>query len=134
MAEQILTCPECGGTMVLKESQYGPLYGCTRWPDCDCSHGAHPNGDPLGVPANKATRLARMEAHDAFDVMRLATGRNRSDAYRWLQDQMGMTREQCHMGKFDIDICKLVVEVCERASAAKGFIDPWAKNPAEPHE
>lgn len=130
--EKSLPCPECGGLMILKESEYGKFYGCAQWPDCDCTHGAHPNGEPLGVPANKETRLARMAAHEAFDLMRVATGFKRSKAYAWMRWRMRMSNDDCHIGKFDVPTCEKVIQVCEEEAARVGFGDPWAKNPAKP--
>lgn len=50
-----LVCPECGALMRLRKSRFGLFYGCTRYPYCKASHGAHPDGAPLGVPVNKAS-------------------------------------------------------------------------------
>jgi ssDNA-binding Zn-finger/Zn-ribbon topoisomerase 1 len=105
--------------MVLKESRFGLFYGCVRYPACDGTHGAHPNGDPLGTPANKETKLARMAAHDAFDKLwKGATKKGRKsarkNAYDWLREQLKLTKEECHIGKFNIAMCKKVIELCER--------------------
>lgn len=35
------------------------FYGCIRYPHCNGSHGAHPNGLPLGVPADDALKSLR---------------------------------------------------------------------------
>ncbi len=29
-----LSCPECGAPMTLRQSRYGPFWGCTRYPEC----------------------------------------------------------------------------------------------------
>lgn len=31
------TCPACGAPMALRDGQYGPFLGCTRYPDCRCT-------------------------------------------------------------------------------------------------
>jgi ssDNA-binding Zn-finger/Zn-ribbon topoisomerase 1 len=113
-----LVCPECGADMVLRESKYGPFYGCTRYPACDASHGAHPDGTPLGVPADKETKAARIAAHAAFDQLwdkasKAGRAAARRGAYRWLREQLGMTREECHIGRFDKAMCTRVIELCE---------------------
>jgi ssDNA-binding Zn-finger/Zn-ribbon topoisomerase 1 len=59
----IITSPECGKKMILRNSRYGKFYGCSGWPSCTVKHGAHPNGKPLGVPANDETRKLRIEVH-----------------------------------------------------------------------
>jgi len=45
-----LTCPECGRRMRLRNSRYGEFYGCSGYPKCRITHGAYPDGRPLGVP------------------------------------------------------------------------------------
>ncbi len=118
-----LVCPDCiertGETvlMVFREvSKFGPFYGCPRFPECKASHGAHPDGAPLGVPANKATKDARVEAHSWFD--KLWKGQsglmNRRAAYSWMQQAMGMTPEQAHIGHFDIPTCTRLVELVKQ--------------------
>ena len=34
--------------------------------------------------------------------------------YRWLREQMGMTAEECHIGRFDKEQCKKVIEICTK--------------------
>lgn len=69
--EESLECPECGAPMKLrKTSKYTYkngkprlFYGCTRYPGCTGTHNAHPNGKPLGIPADKETRELRVKLH-----------------------------------------------------------------------
>jgi len=107
-----MPCPQCGGQMTFHPtSRYGPFYACSNYPRCDCTHGAHPDGSPLGVPADKKTKVARIAAHGLFD--RIWQGpeapMTRRTAYLWLQQAMGMTDEEAHFGRF-------TAEQCERAS------------------
>ena len=63
-----LRCFECARPMQLKTApNLGTFYGCTGYPDCRVTHGAHPDGRPMGTPADKATRAARSAAHAVFD-------------------------------------------------------------------
>ncbi len=107
-----LACPECAAPLVARTSGYGPFWGCSRYPACKGSHGAHPDGTPLGVPADAATKRARIEAHAAFDARWKAGTMSRRAAYRWLADQLGLTRKECHIARFDAAQCARVVEVC----------------------
>jgi ssDNA-binding Zn-finger/Zn-ribbon topoisomerase 1 len=105
--------------MVLRESRFGLFYGCVRYPACDTTHGAHADGTPLGVPANKETRQARMAAHAAFDQLwqgatKAGKKSARHKAYAWLREQLDLTKEECHIGRFDKAMCQRVIEVCER--------------------
>lgn len=102
--------PECGGKLVLKQSRYGPFYGCTEWIKTRCpgAHGAHEDGKPLGIPAPKAVKQARMKAHASFD--RLWKERpprmSRGGAYVWMQRAMNMTPDEAHIGRFDVEQCE----------------------------
>lgn len=114
MSKQPLKCPECGHDMQLRNSRFGKFYGCTQYPNCNATHGAHRNGKPLGIPANKETKQWRITAHDAFDTLwkpRRSAPMSRGEAYRWLQDSMKLSPDDCHIGRFTIDQCKKVVEL-----------------------
>jgi len=106
--EHDLTCPECGAPMKLKCSRYGLFYGCSSWQDtgCEGSHGAHPDGAPRGVPANRATKDARIEAHRLFDRIWGTGLQKRTAAYRWMREAMGMTPDEAHIGRFSIEDCE----------------------------
>jgi ssDNA-binding Zn-finger/Zn-ribbon topoisomerase 1 len=111
-----LECPECDGEMVLRNSRYGKFYGCTKWPACDATHGAHANGKPLGVPADKETKEWRIKAHVAFDGLWKGKGQmTRNQAYKWLQEQLGMSPDECHIGRFNREQCRCVVQLCVTA-------------------
>lgn len=107
-----VVCGECGSPMELRFSgKYErKFWGCTKFPKCKGTHGAHPDGRPLGVPANKETKNARIVAHDAFDELWKLRGWDRNAAYKWLREVLCMTKEECHIGKFDIGQCARVVE------------------------
>lgn len=107
-----LKCPECGARMVLRDSRYGKFYGCSTFPKCRAAHGAHPDGRPLGIPANAETKQWRMRAHDAFDDLWKSGRMRRGEAYAWLRRQMGLSEEDCHIGRFDIEQCKSVIGIC----------------------
>jgi ssDNA-binding Zn-finger/Zn-ribbon topoisomerase 1 len=97
--------------MQLRNSRFGKFYGCTGYPDCDGTHGAHPDGRPLGIPANKETKAARHLAHAAFDALwgerKLLS---RGAAYRWLSLKLG---HESHMGEMGIEDCERVIQLCE---------------------
>jgi ssDNA-binding Zn-finger/Zn-ribbon topoisomerase 1 len=107
----MVVCAECGSAMQLRPGRFGSFYGCTRWPECDSTHGAHPDGAPLGIPADAATRHARVLAHDAFDGL-WKTGRmKRRAAYAWLQRAMGLPPERAHIGRFTAGQCTTLVRL-----------------------
>lgn len=103
-----LPCPECSCTMTLRNSRYGLFYGCAEWPKCRATHGAHPDGQPLGVPADAATKKARIEAHAEFDRLWTETGLKRKSAYGWL-------RKRCpdlpaHISEMNAEQCRELIE------------------------
>lgn len=114
----VLPCPYCGGTLTLKPSRFGPFYGCSGYPGCEATVGAHPDGSPLGTPANASLKAARIAAHAAFDQLWKGRGKKaRVRAYRFLQSALALSAESCHIGLFDEATCATVVTVCEREAA-----------------
>lgn len=93
--------------MRLKDSKFGKFYGCTRFPACKGTHGAHPDGQPLGTPANKATKLARVAAHADFDRLWKHGPMRRGDAYVWLTSVMDRA-DQVHIGAATLEECELI--------------------------
>lgn len=112
-----LPCPDCAVYMALIPNPYknggAVMYRCQVL-GCRGSHGAHPDGAPLGVPASKPTKDARILAHDAFDTWRASVKMKRVDAYRFLARQMGLTDADCHIGRFSIPQCRRVLEIVAR--------------------
>ena len=82
-----LVCPECGSLMILRKSRkWGKFfYGCSQYPKCLGAHGAHPNGQPLGQPASKDVKDARVRVHGLLNMIwdyNTKIGRNKM--YAWL--------------------------------------------------
>lgn len=80
------------------------IYRCVP---CKAHVGCHPGTDrPLGRLANADLRKAKMAAHAAFDPSA------RAEAYQWLAEALGISRDDCHIGMFDVETCKRVVLLC----------------------
>jgi len=111
MPQADLDCPECGVKMELAPSQFGKpgrmYYRCSNYPQCRGAHGAHPDGTPLGVPANAQTKQARIQAHNSFDKLWKGDPplMSRTSAYMEMQDLMGMSSQQAHIGRFSFEEC-----------------------------
>ena len=96
---------------------YGMMYLCRP---CLAWVGVHKGTNkPLGRLANKELREWKIKAHAAFDPLwkkKMLKGFSKKEArnagYRWLAKQMGICREDCHIGMFDVEQCKQVVEIC----------------------
>lgn len=128
-ASKVLDCPECGGEMVLREShKYNrPFYGCINFPQCRATHGAHPDGKPLGIPGDAETKRWRMAAHDALDPLwgrdeeklhPQIRKRYRRSVYWWLGEMLGIhnIKEHCHIGLFNVEQCQQVIALCQDTS------------------
>ena len=68
---------------------------------------------PMGQLANKQLRRFRQRAHELFDVMWKKEGYSRRIAYLWLSRVVSLPLDQAHIGDFNIEQCKLVIEACK---------------------
>jgi len=82
-----------------------------RCQPCGAYVGCHDNtGKPLGTLANSHLRTARKNAHTSFDCLWRNGAFKRHEAYGWLQNRMGLSAEKCHIGSFDVQQCRKVVD------------------------
>lgn len=44
---------------------------------------------------------------------------SRSAAYRWLAQQLNLSKEECHMLQFDIETCRRVKQLCDARDFGK---------------
>ena len=118
-----LLCPYCGQEAKLvggldvyphrPDLAEKKLYQCAP---CDAYVGCHPGTtNPLGRLANAELRKAKMAAHAAFDPTWKDGKKKRGSAYAWLSDRLGVDKKDCHIGMFDVETCRRVVEVCRWA-------------------
>lgn len=109
-----LTCPECSKPMYLRESKFGPFYGCSMYPQCKGTHGARPDGSPLGKPADQETRQYRILAHAALDRLwepgPCQLFGSRATAYEWVQKAMHMSPADAHIANFTKEDCQQIIE------------------------
>jgi len=112
-------CPYCNNPAKLvdsikiyKKRSYGMIWLCRP---CKAYVGTHKNSKrhaPLGRLANKELRKWKRHTHNLFDKLWNGGQMSRSEAYKWLRKQLNISKEECHIGKFDIETCKQVVELC----------------------
>ncbi len=121
MTKFSLDCPErgCDGSLTLRATKYGPYWGCENFftTGCKGGHGAHPDGAPLGTPADKETKNWRIEAHAVFDDWYVANNMSRSEAYEQLQKIMGLTPAEAHIGNFDAAQCQELIDLLNEKGA-----------------
>ena len=117
-------CPYCNkhtefvDSSVIYGKSYGMIYLCR---DCDAYVGCHKGTNiALGSLANSELRMLRNQAHALFDPMwkakmkrdRCSKTEARKSGYKWLAQQMRIDRKITHIGMFDEEQCKLVIEIC----------------------
>lgn len=66
---------------------------------------------PLGLLANAELRAAKSAAHAIFDISWKSGHMKRASAYKKLAELLGIEAKNCHIGMFDVAMCKKVIEV-----------------------
>ncbi len=125
-------CPYCGSPADLVDSaivygrSYGLIYLCPGYPACDSRVGVHTGTtQPLGRMANAELRHWKQKAHKAFDPLwrrkleRGGKGWSRAQMYTWLARQLNIPERAAHIGQMDVEMCRRVVEVCEKRVKVK---------------
>jgi len=129
-SEYNVKCGECGAPMRLRDSRFGRFYGCTRYPDCKGTHGAHPDGAPMGVPADKPTKQMRRTVHDlAGRLWDWDDPAAKAEMYSWLR---GFT-ESRHIGEMLMPELRRVKAELERMIAVAVGGQPAAAQDDEPN-
>lgn len=113
-----MNCPYCKGTVVAvkgdviyphrKEFHHKKFYLCRP---CEAYVGCHDKtGLPLGRLANKELRVAKSRAHRYFDPIWQNEYKSRTDAYKWLTNNMHdlLGGKPAHIGEFDLFQCQEV--------------------------
>jgi len=129
------TCRYCSGQvdLVCNSVLYkGRSYG--DWPyaylcnDCWAFVGLHPETDiPLGTLANNALRASRNRSKAAFHKYLDETGMKRTQAYRWLAEQMKIDTGECHFGWFEQDQCERAEVILQSAMPKTAMAMAFAK-------
>jgi hypothetical protein len=110
-------CPYCikpaklvDSIVVYRTASYGMMWLCAP---CDAYVGTHRDSKqhiPLGRLANAELRKWKIRAHAAFDPLWKNGEMSRGKAYLLMQDLMGISAGQAHIGEFTVDDCKLLIE------------------------
>lgn len=94
--------------LVPTETQYGVRYSC---PVGGCTVVLWAGS--TSTPADYETRQVRIRAHDAFDRLWKSGSLTRYACYRQLAKYLKLSREQVHIGMFDIKQCEAVIQFSE---------------------
>lgn len=118
-------CDYCGEPAELVRGDHGYIWECKPCEAWVKAYDTSPSKKPMGSLANAELRQARKMAHAAFDPLWQAAidrrmregatrvGGVRSEAYRWLADQLGIPADQCHFTRLSLHQCKRVVTICD---------------------
>lgn len=91
---------------------------------CNNTHEAHQEGEqrgqPLGIPCTRRCKIYRLHVHALFDQLWNKNNKKRasmtkSEAYQWLADQLGCSRDEAHVARFGIATCRRALVVCQLA-------------------
>jgi hypothetical protein len=117
----IVICPYCNkeadyvDSKIVYSRSYGMMYYCK---DCDAYVGVHKGTDkPFGRLANKELREWKIKAHNAFDPLWKSKGFTRKGAYKYLSKAMNKKPSETHIGMFDVQECKKVINICNKVGA-----------------
>ena len=120
MKKKNVYCDYCGrraeyvDSKIIYGKSYGMIYLCRN---CMAYVGVHKGtSKPLGRLANAELRHWKKLAHAFFDPL-WKFGRfkgRRNDAYGWLSKKRGLPIEKTHIGMFDVQQCRQVVEICRK--------------------
>ncbi|KAF6578311.1 hypothetical protein G9G54_13625 [Paenibacillus sp. EKM212P] len=107
-------CNYCGSQVICVSTKefYGRDYGGNIWKctSCDAYVGTHKGSKvPLGTLANKELRQLRNQAHALFDPYWRKGRMSRHGAYRKLSEFMNLPKAETHIGMFDVDKCRKLI-------------------------
>ena len=116
-------CNLCGGEVVYisnawvygKEYGSGRCYFCTKCGAYVGTHKVRPM-QAMGILADKEMRDMKMKCHDLFDAKWKGKSKQhhaRDLAYTRLAKKMGIPKEECHFGYFDIEQLNKAYKILE---------------------
>jgi len=92
-------------------ADYGPVWGCL---ECRAWVGCHDGTTRAkGTVADRHLRDLRKVAHAEFDPIWRREYVTRQQAYALLAERLGIPRETCHIGHFDLEMCERTIAVCQ---------------------
>lgn len=123
--DKSIGCAECTAKLVLQKDQLGKkIYRCSRYPICSCVHGAHPDGTPMGYPADRETRILRARCHVALDSLWKNGECTREQAYVVLQKILRLSEADAHIGKLNKEQCLLFLREFDMLGSAVTILIP----------
>lgn len=95
------------------ERKYWQCKPCDAYVGCHApTHYTNERSDvPLGRLANAELRAAKQKAHTVFDRIWKENLTTRRSAYALLAARLGIRNSACHIGMFDLEMCKKTVRL-----------------------
>lgn len=113
-------CPYClveSELSYASELPYGRPPGRIRiCPECGAYVYCHPGTETaMGRLADANLRKLRLKAHEWFDaIWKNKLKKSRYNAYSWLSLRLGMNKDEVHIGLFNEEQCRRVIDICQR--------------------
>jgi len=126
-------CPYCGqnaehvsGDVIYPDNQklhHLWYYFCRM---CNAWVGTHKDNHyrPYGQLADLYTRQARSRAHKIFDKF-WDTKKERTELYKDLAKVLNISERDCHIGKFNQEMCNKVIKMFSNFSEWTNFAARW---------
>lgn len=89
------------------------FWGCRNFPECKGTHGAHPDGTPMGIPADEETKKWRVKAHDVLTDIANKYGLSRNEQYSMIQGLMHMSPSEAHISNFNTEQCQKLIRLLQ---------------------
>lgn len=121
-AEKVI-CPYCSSPAIFTDSSviyggrsYGMVYLCRNYPQCDSYVGVHKGTTkPLGRMADPELRAWKNKAHEVFDAYWRGK-MPRHKGYRELSRRMKIPIGAAHIGMFNVNQCRKVVNLFQEGT------------------
>jgi uncharacterized protein DUF3268 len=125
----IAICPAHGVVLVPEKTKYGTRYAC---PEAECTVRYWPN--ETSTPCDDETARLRKICHATFDPLWRFKRRftHRGQAYAWMQEKMQCDIHKCHIGMFDANQCRLLIEHLRELLRTPARIAPAPTNASNP--
>lgn len=118
-----LRCGYCGTRpkLVTSKEFYGRDYGTNVYlcKNCNAYVTTHRfSTKPMGTLANEELRKLRIKCHNYFDPFWRMGCVTRDEAYEWLSIVMDLPPEKAHIGMFDEEQCRKLLDILQKGVKA----------------
>ena len=140
MKPEKVICPYCDEQAIFTTSKkvyggrdFGMIYLCEP---CNAWVGVHKGtAKPLGRLADDELRYWKRMAHASFDPIwkkrfeeinskdpKYKKHMARSGRYKLLAKEMNISRDECHIGMFNVEQCQEVIKICNSGALSESSV------------